>query len=151
MLKLACCVDSCSYYGLLAQRFCMLHQKWQALFEDCFQRQYALIHRLETNKLRNVAKFFAHLLHTDAISWVVLSTIHLTEDDTTSSSRIFIKILVQVWVEPCLSDRLAIVCCRRIERHDCRQPVSFAAAPAAMLVLLGEPAADRASHFINVN
>lgn len=74
----------------------MLHQKWQALFEDCFQRQYALIHRLETNKLRNVAKFFAHLLYTDAISWAVLSSIHLTEDDTTSSSRIFIKILFQV-------------------------------------------------------
>ena len=85
-----------SYYGLLGQRFSMLHQKWQALFEDCFQRQYALIHRLETNKLRNVAKFFAHLLHTDAIAWAVLSTIHLTEDATTSSSRIFIKILFQV-------------------------------------------------------
>ena len=85
-----------SYYGLLAQRFSMLHQKWQALFEECFQKQYALIHRLETNKLRNVAKLFAHLLHTDAISWAVLSDIRLTEDDTTSSSRIFIKILFQV-------------------------------------------------------
>ena len=74
----------------------MLHQKWQALFEDCFHKQYALIHRLETNKLRNVAKLFAHLLHTDAISWAVLSDIRLTEDDTTSSSRIFIKILFQV-------------------------------------------------------
>ena len=74
----------------------MLHQKWQALFEECFQRQYALIHRLETNKLRNVAKFFAHLLHTDAVSWAVLCDIRLTEDDTTSSSRIFIKILFQV-------------------------------------------------------
>ena len=84
-----------SYYGLLAQRFSMLHQKWQALFEDCFSKQYALIHRLETNKLRNVAKFFAHLLYTDAISWVVLSAIRLTEDDTTSSSRIFVKILFQ--------------------------------------------------------
>ena len=84
-----------SYYGLLAQRFSMLHQKWQALFEDCFAKQYALIHRLETNKLRNVAKFFAHLLYTDAISWVVLGAIRLTEDDTTSSSRIFVKILFQ--------------------------------------------------------
>jgi hypothetical protein len=33
--------------------------------------QYSLIHRLETNKLRNVAKFFAHLLSSDAISWEV--------------------------------------------------------------------------------
>ncbi len=43
-----------------------------------------------------MAKFFAHLLATDAISWEVLAAIRLTEDDTTSSSRIFIKILFQV-------------------------------------------------------
>ncbi|CAM9626629.1 unnamed protein product, partial [Sphacelaria rigidula] len=50
--------------------------------------------RLETNKLRNVAKFFAHLLYTDALPWTCLETIRLSEDATTSSSRIFIKILV---------------------------------------------------------
>ncbi|KAF5184328.1 Pre-mrna-splicing factor cwc22-like protein, partial [Thalictrum thalictroides] len=54
-----------------------------------------MIHRLETNKLRNVAKFFAHLLDTDALPWNVLSYIRLTKDDTTSSSHIFIKILFQ--------------------------------------------------------
>lgn len=31
--------------------------------------QYMTIHRLETNRLRNVAKFFGHLLYTDAIDW----------------------------------------------------------------------------------
>jgi hypothetical protein len=43
-----------------------------------------------------VAKFFAHLLGTFALPWHVLSYIRLTEEDTTSSSRIFIKILFQV-------------------------------------------------------
>lgn len=52
--------------------------------------------RLETNKLRNVAKFFAHLLYTDALPWTCLESIRLSEDATTSSSRIFIKILVLV-------------------------------------------------------
>lgn len=33
-----------------------------------------VIHRLETNKLRNVASLFAHLLATDAISWCALPT-----------------------------------------------------------------------------
>ena len=37
----------------------------------CFSLQCETIHRLETNKLRNVAKFFAHLLFTDAIPWTV--------------------------------------------------------------------------------
>ena len=35
-------------------------------------------------------------IHSDAIEWGVLSVIRLNEDDTTSSSRIFIKILFQV-------------------------------------------------------
>ena len=48
---------------------------------------------------RNVAKFFSHLLHTDAIGWEVLQVIKLNEDDTTSSSRIFIKLLFQELAE----------------------------------------------------
>jgi hypothetical protein len=78
--------------------------------------RYMAIHRLETNKLRNVAKFFSHLLHSDAMSWNVLEYclgmlvvsigifitgtdarryIRLSEEETTSASRIFIKILFQ--------------------------------------------------------
>lgn len=56
---------------------------------------YSTIHRLETNKLRNVAKLFSHLLYTDALPWTCLGVIRLNEDDTTSSSRIFIKVLAQ--------------------------------------------------------
>ncbi|KAF3650402.1 hypothetical protein T459_31935 [Capsicum annuum] len=43
--------------------------------------------------------FFAHLLATDALPWHVLAYIVLTEEDTTSSSRIFIKILFQELAE----------------------------------------------------
>lgn len=87
------------YYGMISGRFCLLHERWQDAFQQAFATQYNTIHRLETNKLRNVAKLFGHLLHTDAMSWSVLSTIHLNEDETTSSSRIFIKILVQEMAE----------------------------------------------------
>jgi pre-mRNA-splicing factor CWC22 len=83
------------YYGLVAARFCLLDDRWRDAFMDSFAQQYNTIHRLETNKLRNVAKLFAHLLHTDSIPWSVLSIIHLNEEETTSSSRIFLKILVQ--------------------------------------------------------
>ena len=55
----------------LFQRFCMIDKKYIEPFQIMFKEQYETIHRLETNKLRNVAKFFAHLLHTDAISWGV--------------------------------------------------------------------------------
>ncbi|KAH9329667.1 hypothetical protein KI387_001775, partial [Taxus chinensis] len=62
-----------------------------------------MIHRLETNKLRNVAKFFAHLMGTDVLPWHCLAYIRLTEEDTTTSSRIFIKILFQE-----LADQLGV-------------------------------------------
>lgn len=100
-MLLECCSQERTYlryYGLLGQRFCMINKVHQENFEKCFVQQYSMIHRLETNKLRNVAKFFAHLLGTDALPWHVLAYIRLTEEDTTSSSRIFIKILFQVLV-----------------------------------------------------
>ncbi|EFJ52814.1 hypothetical protein VOLCADRAFT_78840 [Volvox carteri f. nagariensis] len=83
------------FYGLLAQRFCYLNRAYAETFEDCFRKQYSVIHRLETNKLRNVSCLFAHLLATDALPWSALTAVQLTEEDTTSSSRIFIKYLFQ--------------------------------------------------------
>ena len=93
-----CCANEKSYlkfYGLVGQRLCMLQKRYQDSFDRVFLDQYTTIHRLETNKLRNVAKFFAHVLATDALPWTCMEYIKLNEDDTTSSSRIFIKILVQ--------------------------------------------------------
>lgn len=94
-----CCTQERTYlrfFGLLAQRFCLLNSElYSPLFLDLFVKQYEQVHRLEVNKLRNAAKFFGHLLCADAISWSCLSSIRLTEEDTTASSRIFIKILFQ--------------------------------------------------------
>ncbi|CAH9111126.1 unnamed protein product [Cuscuta epithymum] len=98
IMLLDCCSQERTYkcyYGLLGQRFCMINKIHQENFERCFVEQYSMINRLETNKLRNVAMFFAHLLGTDALPWHVLAYIRLTEEDTTSSSHIFIKILFQ--------------------------------------------------------
>ncbi|CAH1391607.1 unnamed protein product [Nezara viridula] len=95
---LDCCAEQRTYekfFGLLAQRFCQVNNTYIAPFEQIFADTYSTVHRLDTNRLRNVAKLFAHLLFTDAISWAVLSNIRLNEEDTTSSSRIFIKILFQ--------------------------------------------------------
>ncbi|XP_030069484.1 pre-mRNA-splicing factor CWC22 homolog [Microcaecilia unicolor] len=95
---LDCCAQQRTYekfFGLLAGRFCMLKKEYMESFEDIFKDQYDTIHRLETNKLRNVAKMFAHLLYTDSIPWSVLECIILSEETTTSSSRIFVKIFCQ--------------------------------------------------------
>lgn len=83
------------FYGLIGERFAKINRLWSDLFEAAFAKYYDTIHRYETNRLRNIARFFGHMLSTDAIGWHVMSVIHLNEDETTSSSRIFIKILFQ--------------------------------------------------------
>jgi pre-mRNA-splicing factor CWC22 len=93
-----CCSQERTYskfYGLIGERFAKLNRLWMELFEASFAKYYDTIHRYETNRLRNIARFFGHVLSSDAIGWHVLSIIHLNEEETTSSSRIFIKILFQ--------------------------------------------------------
>jgi pre-mRNA-splicing factor CWC22 len=93
-----CCSQERTYskfYGLIGERFAKINRLWTDLFEQSFAKYYDTIHRYETNRLRNIARFFGHLISSDAIGWHVLSVIHLNEEETTSSSRIFIKILFQ--------------------------------------------------------
>lgn len=97
-MVIECCSQERTYskfYGLIGERFAKLNRLWTDLFESSFAKYYDTIHRYETNRLRNIARFFGHMLSTDGIGWHVLSIIHLNEDETTSSSRIFIKILFQ--------------------------------------------------------
>lgn len=97
-MVIECCSQERTYskfYGLIGERFAKLNRLWADLFESSFTKYYDTIHRYETNRLRNIARFFGHLLSASAIGWHVLSSIHLNEEDTTSSSRIFIKILFQ--------------------------------------------------------
>ncbi|CAH8391370.1 unnamed protein product [Eruca vesicaria subsp. sativa] len=98
VMILECCGEEKTYrslYGHLAHRFCLRSKIYRECFENLFVQQYAIVHRLETNKLNNVAMFFAHVLASDALPWRVLANVSLTEEDTTSSSRIFLKILFQ--------------------------------------------------------
>lgn len=93
-----CCSQERTYskfYGLIGERFAKINRLWSDLFEAAFAKYYDTIHRYETNRLRNIARFFGHMISNDAIGWHILSVIHLNEEETTSSSRIFIKILFQ--------------------------------------------------------
>lgn len=97
-MVIECCSQERTYskfYGLIGERFAKLNRLWTELFEDCFRTYYDTIHRYETNRLRNIARFFGHQLATDALGWHVMSIVHVNEEETTSSSRIFVKILFQ--------------------------------------------------------
>lgn len=99
------------FFPLQGERLSRLNPRYQEEFEEAFQAQFATVHRLETNRLRNIGKFFAHLLYTDAVSWGLFQTIKITEETTTSSSRIFIKVIFQElseqWGVKKLSERLS--------------------------------------------
>ncbi|KAK7428481.1 pre-mRNA-splicing factor cwc22 [Neonectria magnoliae] len=93
-----CCSQEKTYtkfFGLIGERFSKINRLWCDLFEQAFAKYYDTIHRYENNKLRNIAQLFGHMFASDALGWHCLSVIHLNEDETTSSSRIFIKILFQ--------------------------------------------------------
>ncbi|XP_029418410.1 pre-mRNA-splicing factor CWC22 homolog [Nannospalax galili] len=131
---LDCCAQQRTYekfFGLLAGRFCMLKKEYMESFEGIFKEQYDTIHRLETNKLRNVAKMFAHLLYTDSLPWSVLECIKLSEETTTSSSRIFVKIFFQELCEymglPKLNARLKDDPC------NCITPCLLSVQPVALM------------------
>ncbi|KAM4060324.1 MA3 domain-containing protein [Hirsutella rhossiliensis] len=97
-----CCSQEKTYtkfFGLIGERFAKINRLWCDLFEQAFAKYYETIHRYENNKLRNIAMLFGHMLAENAIGWHCLSVIHLNEDETTSSSRIFIKILFQAIAE----------------------------------------------------
>eukprot|EP00915_Cephaloidophora_sp_WS-2016_P002814 GHVH01003805.1.p1 GENE.GHVH01003805.1~~GHVH01003805.1.p1 ORF type:complete len:574 (-),score=89.01 GHVH01003805.1:1493-3214(-) len=99
-------IDCCSmertfqrFFALQCARLCALQEAYQQSFLDCFVNEYHSIHRLDSNKLRNTAKLFAHLLYTDAIPWTVLEVVKLQESTTTSAGRIFLKIIFQELAE----------------------------------------------------
>ena len=84
-MLIECCAQERTYlrfYGSLGERFCCIGATYQALFDEAFAKQYSMIHRLETNKLRNIAKFFAHLIHSEALPWGVMEYIVITEEET---------------------------------------------------------------------
>jgi pre-mRNA-splicing factor CWC22 len=93
-----CCSQEKTYtkfFGMIGERFAKINRLWCDLFEQAFAKYYETIHRYENNKLRNIAMLFGHMIASDALGWHCLGVIHLNEDETTSSSRIFIKILFQ--------------------------------------------------------
>lgn len=95
------------FSGLLAELFCKLNKKEYAQnFENIFMSVYETIHRQESNKIRNTAKFFAHLLATDSIDWTILKVIKLGEQTTTSRGRVFVKFLFEELTETLTLKRL---------------------------------------------
>ncbi|CAN8074149.1 unnamed protein product [Agarophyton chilense] len=93
-----CCSQESSFqkvYGHLAHRICFCERSYRAHFEELFADHYATIHRFDTRKIRIIAYLFAFLLAEEAISWNILEVVRIVEEETTASSRTFLKYLFQ--------------------------------------------------------
>lgn len=94
---LDCCGQDRTYeqiYGLVASKLCQINRReYASIFEKLFTLFYEVVHMFEINKIRNIAKLYAHLLTTESIDWKCLSCLKLREGATTSAGRCFIKFL----------------------------------------------------------
>lgn len=95
-----CCGQERTYesiYGLVASKFCQINRReFGPKFERIFKLFYETVHRIEeTNKIRNIAKFYAHLLTTESIDWNCLKCLRLRENATSSPGRCFIAFVFQ--------------------------------------------------------
>eukprot|EP00172_Hildenbrandia_rubra_P001489 Plantae.Rhodophyta-Hildenbrandia_rubra.ctg2047.p1 GENE.Plantae.Rhodophyta-Hildenbrandia_rubra.ctg2047~~Plantae.Rhodophyta-Hildenbrandia_rubra.ctg2047.p1 ORF type:complete len:648 (-),score=85.50 Plantae.Rhodophyta-Hildenbrandia_rubra.ctg2047:98-2041(-) len=84
-----------SYYALIGRRFCSLSDVYRNCFAETFALHYATIHRFDRRKIRNIGSFYASILATESLPWSVLQPVRLVEEETTSSSRIFLMVVFQ--------------------------------------------------------
>lgn len=98
-VMLICCCGREEIYALhyahVAESLYWRNSKlYQGIYERCFTMQVALIYQWNKNKLRNVSKFFGHLVVEGLISWDNrFSSANLPKEATNPSSLIFIDIL----------------------------------------------------------
>lgn len=88
------------YFGVIGEKLCGRGLRWQRVFVDQFREKYDTCYQFEGPQLRNIGRFFGHLIAADKLDpCTTLGHITLTETHTTSSSRVFIKFLFQELVE----------------------------------------------------
>lgn len=95
-------VSSCSqeatyskFYGITAERLCSSHRSWKPAFSKIFAENYENVTQFEPFQLRNVGKFWGHILASDYIGFEVFEQVHMNEEETTSSGRVYLKFLFQ--------------------------------------------------------
>ncbi|AGO12857.1 AaceriAGL355Wp [[Ashbya] aceris (nom. inval.)] len=83
------------FYGILAERLCDSHRSWRASFTGVFRDLHNTLQEFEPNQLRNMGKFWGHMLATERIGFELFDCIRLGEHTTTPSSRVFLKFIFQ--------------------------------------------------------
>ncbi|KAH3671661.1 hypothetical protein OGAPHI_000366 [Ogataea philodendri] len=91
-----CCAQEktySKYYGLIGEKLISVNRRWAKAFDTVFEQNYTNCHTFELSLIRNIGSFWGHMFASDKMGWEILSLIQLTEEDTTSAGRIFLKFL----------------------------------------------------------
>ncbi|KAG7841062.1 hypothetical protein KL942_002050 [Ogataea angusta] len=89
-----CCAQEktySKYYALVGEKLISVNRKWTKAFDQVFVDNYTNCHRYELSLIRNIGSFWGHMLASDKMGWEILQIVQLTEVDTNSASRIFLK------------------------------------------------------------
>ncbi|AET40401.1 U2-type spliceosomal complex subunit CWC22 Ecym_5669 [Eremothecium cymbalariae DBVPG len=83
------------FYGTAAEKLRASHHSWEAAFQQTFKQIYESIGDFEPNQLRNMGKFWGHLLATDHLGYELFQWVQLNERDTNAAGRVYLKFIFQ--------------------------------------------------------
>ncbi|ODQ68138.1 MIF4G-domain-containing protein [Nadsonia fulvescens var. elongata DSM 6958] len=95
-MVIECCSEEKTYhklFGGIGERLCRRSKQWHELVMEAFKHYFGIIHRYSNDQIRNMATFFGYLLACDSLDWSVFEVVHINDEETTPSSRIFIQLL----------------------------------------------------------
>lgn len=81
--------------AVIVQMLCRVKKENKAITEELFKINYDQTYSYTIHRITNIACLYSYLLANDEISWAILQAILLTEEDTNSAQRVFIRILVE--------------------------------------------------------
>mmetsp|Transcript_4824 Transcript_4824/g.11480 ORF Transcript_4824/g.11480 Transcript_4824/m.11480 type:complete len:215 (-) Transcript_4824:1913-2557(-) len=82
-----------NYHSDLVSILCVLDTETKLVFEQCFVEVYERVESLSVSKIKMIGNFFSYLFQNNSISWKLFYKIQFTTEKTTSSKRIFLKIV----------------------------------------------------------
>ncbi|CUS22525.1 LAQU0S05e07338g1_1 [Lachancea quebecensis] len=83
------------FYGIVAERLCSSHKSWKAAFGQSLHDNYATVDEFQANQVRNMGKFWGHILASDYLGFEVFEFFHMNASETSSAGRVYLKFLFQ--------------------------------------------------------
>jgi hypothetical protein len=81
--------------GVLLELLCRAQPVFVEMIETTFVKNYSDCFKFTAHRITNLGSLYAYLFSKDIIDWRILCVIRLTEADTNSAQRVFLRILME--------------------------------------------------------